>query len=192
MQSSNTRRPLALAIGVVVLLVLAGSALAAPGKGRGSGKGKGSGRATIVVKGGASFKRNAYIKDSVHFVAGTVTVRSGGTVTITNTTEDPHTLSIVKRSQLPSTIAQIENCGVCGELAKAHGVNPEGPPPSGPPPIPLVNVGPVGFDQAGDSVFIGPKGPGGRVTFNVTAPAGTTLNFMCIIHPWMQGRILVK
>jgi len=186
MQLSNARRALALAMLGAALVVLAGSALAASSKGNGSGKAK------IVIKGGASFKRNAYIKDSVHFVAGTVTVRSGGTVTLTNASKDPHTLSIVKQSQLPRTTSQIENCGVCGDLAKAHGVNPEGPPSSGPPPIPLVNVGPVGFDQSGDSVFIGPKGPGGQVILKVTAPSGTTLNFMCIIHPWMQGRILVK
>jgi plastocyanin len=186
MQLSNVRRALALAMLGPALVVLTGSALAASSKGNGSGKAK------IVIKGGASFKRNAYIKDSVHFVPGTVTVRSGGTVTLTNTGEDPHTLSIVKQSQLPHTISQVENCGICGELTKAHGVNPEGPPPSGPPPIPLVNVGPVGFDQPGDSVFIGPKGPGGQVIFKVTAASGTTLNFMCIIHPWMQGRILVK
>jgi hypothetical protein len=30
------------------------------------------------------------------------------------------------------------------------------------------------------------------VSIKVTAPAGSTLNFMCVIHPWMQGRILVK
>ena len=25
------------------------------------------------------------------------------------------------------------------------------------------------------------------LTIKVTAPAGTTLNFMCAVHPWMQG-----
>jgi len=185
MQLSNSRRALAVAALGVALLVLAASALGAAGKGKGPAKAK------IVIKGAETFKPNAYIKDSLHFVAGTVTVRSGGTVTLTNTSEDPHTLSIVKKSELPRTIKQIQECHVCGELTKAHGVNPEAPP-SGPPPIPLVNVGPAGFDEPGDSLFVGPKGPGGRVTFKVTASPGSTLNFMCIIHPWMQGRILVK
>lgn len=185
MQLSNSRRALALVVFLAALLALAGSAFAATGKGKGSAKAK------IGIKGGASFKANAYIKDSVHFVAGTVTVRSGGTVTLSNASVDPHTLSIVKSSQLPHRLSQIESCVVCGELTKAHGVNPEGPAPSGPPPIPLVNVGPVGFDEPGDSIFIGPKGSG-SVSFKVTASAGSTLSFMCIIHPWMQGRILVK
>src|SRR5207245_1229224 len=102
-----------------------------------------------------------------HFEAGTVVVRSGALVTLTNTTVDPHSLSIVKRSQLPRTIRQVENCTVCGAIAKSHGVNPEGPPQEGPPPIPRVNVGAAGFDQPGDSIVIGPKGHGGQVTFKV-------------------------
>jgi plastocyanin len=186
MQLSNSRRAFAAISLLAALLALAGSALAAGGKAKGPAKAK------IVIKGGPSFKTNGFIKDSVHFVAGTVPVKSGATVTLTNASDDPHTLSIVKQSQVPHSLAQIENCAVCGELAKAHGVNPEGPPSSGPPPIPLVNLGAVGFDTPGDSIFIGPKGPGGQVTFKVTAAPGTTLFFICAIHPWMQGRFLVK
>lgn len=186
MQSSNTRRALVTMVLGAVLLALAASALGARGGGRGPGKAK------VVIKGTETFKRNAYIKDSVHFVAGTLAIRSGGTVTLTNTTDEPHTFSIVKRSQLPRTVKQVQECGVCGEIARSHGVNPEGPPLPGPPPIPLVNVGPEGFDEPGDSIAINPKGHGGPVRFKITAPAGTTLNFMCAIHPWMQGRILVK
>jgi hypothetical protein len=133
-----------------VSLALAGSALGAGGKSK--GKGKGPAKAKLVIKGTETFKRNAYIKDSVHFVAGTLAIRSGGTVTLTNTTDEPHTFSIVKPSQLPRTVKQIRECGVCREIAKSHGVNPEGPPLSGPPPIPLVNVGPEGFDESGDSI----------------------------------------
>jgi plastocyanin len=188
MQSSNSRRALAVVVLGAVSLVLAGPALGAGGKSRG----KGPGKAKIVIKGSETFKRNAYIKDSVHFVAGTLSIRSGGTVTLTNMTDDPHTFSIVKPSQLPHTVKQIQECHVCGEIARSHGVNPEGPPTSGPPPIPLVNVGPAGFDESGDSIAINPKSHGGQVTFKITAPAGSTLNFMCAIHPWMQGRILVK
>jgi hypothetical protein len=191
MQLSNSRRALVLAVLSATLLALGGSALGAAGKGNGNGKGAGPAKAKIVIKGGESFKPNAYIKDSLHFVAGTVPVRSGATVTLTNTTTDEHTLSIVKSSQVPRTVGQLESCAVCGEIAKSHGVNPSAPP-SGPPPIPLVNVGAPGFNQPGDSIVIGPKGQGGQVTFKVTAPAGTVLSFICAIHPWMQGRFLVK
>ena len=74
---------------------------------------------------------------------------------------------------------------MCGEIFGAHGVNEQ----TGDIANPVVNVGAAGFDQPGDSMFIPPHG---RVSFDVTAPAGTTLHFMCAIHPWMQGRIKVR
>jgi hypothetical protein len=186
MRSWNSRRGLGAAVFSAVLLSAAGSALGAGGKG--------PAKAKILIKGGSSFKPNAYIKDSVHFDAGTVIIRSGGKITVKNTSSEPHTLSIVKGSQLPRSLQQIENCSVCAAIGKSHGVNSEGPPtgPPAPPSHPLVNVGPVGFGTPGDSVAIGPAGPGGQVSFKVTARPGTTLNFMCVIHPWMQGRFLVK
>ncbi len=180
MQSSTPRRVLA-AAALGLVLAMAGTALAAGG---------GPSKATLVIKGGESFKTNAYIKSSLHFATGTVRVRSGATVTLLNTTPDPHTLSIVSPSQLPRTIGQVENCKVCKGIAKAHGVNPR-EESSGPPPHPVVNVGAPGFNQPGDSLIIGPKGPHGKVTFKITAKPGTTLHFMCAIHPWMQGRFLV-
>ena len=42
---------------------------------------------------------------------------------------------------------------------------------------------------AGDSIYLPPKG---KVTFKVTAAKGTTLNFICAVHPWMIGTIKVK
>jgi plastocyanin len=184
MKSLNSRRTLLTVVFGAALLSVAGSALAAGGKG--------PAKAKVVIKGSESVVPNAYLKIGFHFGPGTVPIRSGGTVTLTNTTTDGHTLSIVKQSQLPRTIKQIQNCSVCGAIAKSHGINFEGPPTEGPPPIRLVNVGLVGFDAPGDSVVIGPKGRGGPVTFKVTARPGTVLSFMCAFHPWMQGRFLVK
>ena len=34
--------------------------------------------------------------------------------------------------------------------------------------------------------------PKGKISFNVTAKKGTTLYYLCAIHPWMQGKIKVK
>jgi plastocyanin len=184
MQSWNTRRVLVTALLGAALLVVAGSAAAAGGKG--------PAKAKIVVKGGESIKPNVSLTNTFHFVAGTVPIRSGGTVTLTNTTEEAHSLSIVQQSQVPRTIKQLQNCSVCGAILKSHGINPEGPPVMGPPPIRLVDVGAAGFDAPGDSILVGPKGRGGPVTFKVTARPGTTLSFICAFHPWMQGRFLVK
>jgi plastocyanin len=184
MHSRRPRRLLVVTVLGAVSLAAGGSALAAAGKAPSTAK--------IAIKGGESFKPNAYDKDSTHFAPGTVTVRSGGTITLTNQGPEAHTLSLVKPSDVPRTLAQLNNCTVCEQIAASHGVNPQGPPTSGPPPIPVVDVGAPGFDQPGDSTVIGPKGPAGKVTFKVTAKAGTTLHFLCAIHPWMQGRILVK
>ena len=128
MKSLNSRRTLLTAVFGAALLSVAGSALAAGGKG--------PAKAKVVIKGSESVVPNAYLKIGFHFDPGTVPIRSGGTVTLTNTTTDGHTLSIVKQSQLPRTIKQIENCSVCGAIAKSHGINLEGPPTEGPPPIP--------------------------------------------------------
>jgi plastocyanin len=173
-----------LAAAVVVLLVPSGSALAAGGKGPTGTR--------VLIGGSESIKPNAYYRNTFRFEPGTITIRSGGTVTLRNRTSDGHTLSIVKRSQLPRTLRQLENCSVCQAIATSHGINPEGPPTPGPPPIPLVNIGSAGFDTPGDSVIIAPKGRGAPVTFKVTARPGSVLYFMCAIHPWMQGSLRVK
>lgn len=184
MHSWNSRRLLVVAALGVGLLVAGGSALAASGKAPSHVK--------IAIKGGETFKPNVFDKDSSHYTPGTVTVRSGATVTLTNDGPEPHSLSLVAKSALPRTVGQLNNCGICRQIAITHGINPMGPPTSGPPPHPVVDVGAPGFNEPGDSIVIGPKGPFGKVAFKVTAKKGTTLYFMCIVHPWMQGRFLVK
>jgi plastocyanin len=58
----------------------------------------------------------------------------------------------------------------------------------------VVEAGAAGFDTggdkttAGDSVYLPPQG---KVTFKVTAKKGTTLNFICAVHPWMVATIKV-
>ena len=179
----NSRRvalPGALA---VVSLVVVGTALAAGGKA--------PTHATVAINGVESIKTNAYYQATFHFAPGSTTIKSGGTITLTNNGPDPHTLSLVKASQVPHTLKQMENCAACAAIGKSHGLS-EGGPQIGPPPILLVNVGAAGFDAPGDSIVIAPKGRGGPVKFHVTARPGTVLNFICIIHPWMSGRFLVK
>lgn len=177
---SRTGRWALLLAGVLALAVAGGTALAS-----------GGGGARIVINGRPSFKPNGYIKESFKFAPGTIKVRSGATVTLVNTTTDGHSLTIVKHSQVPRTIEQVENCSVCEKVLEAHGVNLQGPP-SGPPPHPQLDVGAAGFNQPGDSTLVAPKGsPHSRITFKVTAKPGTTLNFICAFHAWMQGRIVV-
>jgi plastocyanin len=57
-----------------------------------------------------------------------------------------------------------------------------------PPTTPVVNVGRPGLDASGDSIFLPPNS---SVSAQVTANAGV-LHYICIIHPWMQGKITVE
>jgi plastocyanin len=185
MRPSRPGRLLVLIALAAASLAVGASALAAAGKAPSSAK--------IAIKGGETFKPNAYDKDASRFVPGTVTVRSGATITLTNGGMENHTLSLVAPSAVPRTVRQLNNCTICLQISLAHGVNPMAGPPSGPPPHPVVDVGAPGFDAPGDSVVVGPKGsPLGKATFKVTAKAGTMLHFICIVHPWMQGSIVVK
>src|ERR1700687_3377730 len=83
-KSLNSRRTLLTAVFGAALLSVAGSALAAGGQGPAEAK--------VVVKGSESVVPNAYLKIGFHFDPGMVPIRSGGTVTLTNTTMDGHTL----------------------------------------------------------------------------------------------------
>jgi hypothetical protein len=185
----KTTKLLLTLLALVALAVMAVPALAAGGA-KPAKHAKPPKHAKLFIKGQESFKPNAYIKNTLRWVPGTVVIASGGTLTIVNRSksDEPHTFSIVKRSQLPRTLDQIENCAVCGDIAKAHGVDPT-QPPSGPPPILTVDLNNDGFNEPGDSQFIAPHQ---TVHLQITAKRGAKLYFMCAIHPWMQGVVKVR
>ena len=147
---------------------------------------------TIETRGELKVKINAYVQDGQRFLPGDLKLKSGTTVTLKNKSTDgaPHSLSLVKKSALPKTAADIMGCAACGPLMGAHQADPN----TGDVKVPVVDVGAPGFDTmgdattAGDSIFLPPKG---KVTFKVTAKKGSRLHFMCAIHPWMQGTITV-
>ena len=136
----------------------------------------------LAIVGRSEFRINKLAFDNQRFSRNTLAIRSGGVVTLVNRskTEDPHTISLVERAQLPKTF----DCEVCDEIFGAHGGGAGGGPAN-----PVVDVGAPGYDRPGDSTFVAPHA---TVRFEVTAPAGTTLHFICAIHPWMQGRIKVR
>jgi hypothetical protein len=138
---------------------------------------------------------NRYIQDGLRWNRDVYRIRSGGTLTVINGAagEGPHTLSIVRRRDLPRTAGQINNCRICQVFERAHGANPES---NAPPQFQYVENGvgqntPPNVDRPGDSGVTGPGRRGERIRLKVTARRGTTLNFMCAIHPWMQARLVV-
>jgi plastocyanin len=142
--------------------------------------------ATLTATTGSRYVINKYAQNTSHFAPGAVTIRSGGTLTVKSQAGSPHTFSIVKATELPKTTKQIEQCKICQTLARAHGANPNS---DAPPSKPVVDVGAAGIDRTGDSVFLQPSR---RTKLKITAKKGRTLYFMCAIHPWMQGKLLVR
>jgi len=147
---------------------------------------------------------NQFYGEGWRFAPGTVTVKSGSEITFEFGSPGPevHTLTIVPKAELPRTAAQVQACKVC-EIALAHLKNPAAAVKGATPIIkywylhggkPAAN-GDAGLSEVGDSVAIqstGPvTGPHASITIRVTAKPGTTLNFICAVHAWMQGKIKV-
>jgi plastocyanin len=144
-------------------------------------------KATQTAVGGVKFVPNRLIGDTMRFKTDSISIRKGGTLTLVDKTKAPHTLSLVKKSQVPRKAAAVDACferGPCGKLAVDHGaINPDTGEEQD-PTTPLVNAGKAGFNQPGDSVIMPPNG---RVKVKVTS-AGP-LYYICAIHPWMLGAI---
>jgi hypothetical protein len=135
-----------------------------------------------------ALKPNRFFKEGCRWGRDRYKIRSGGTVTLDNRSDEPHTFSLVRASQVPSTLKKAGKCfdttGVCTQLANAHGNSDNGPPPN-----PLLNQGAPGFDVPGDSIFFAPKS---KTKIQITAKRGAKLHFICILHPQMQAVLAVK
>lgn len=156
-------------------------------------------KATINAVGKQSMKPNRYVKDGLRWNHDVYHVRSGGTLRIVNlaASEGPHTFSVVRKKDLPRTIGQMNSClnpgHICFKYAQAHGADPS---TNGPPKFQYTDnfTGqntPVNVNSVGDSGVTGPGRKGEHITLKVTAKKGTTLYFMCVIHPWMQAKVVV-
>ncbi len=187
------------AVAAVTALMPAGAVGADPASGaRASACG-----VTVKAMAGEKVAINKYFQDDMRFAPGTVRVKSGCTLTFEYGTPgqmEPHTLTVVPAAKLPKTARQVENCSVCN-VALAHLKNPKSPQTAGTPANPLVHpilhAGKPSDDltldgQVGDSLAIEPVKGHKSITVTVTAPAGTVMHFLCAVHPWMQGKIIVS
>ncbi len=176
---------------IAAVLVTAAAVAAVPAFGA-AGPATRSAQPRINMLGGASFVPNRYIQDKLRFEKDVYSLKSGATIQLRSRTPgEPHTVSVVSRTDFPKTIAGFDKCfegGICGQLAQAHGF-PEG---DGPATTPLVNKGADGFDVRGDSIVIAPPRPGARDSVKLTAKKGKTLYLLCVIHPWMQAKIVTR
>jgi plastocyanin len=159
-----------------------------------------SGDATVKVFVHEKYVINKSATEELGFTPGTVTVTSGSMLTFAmgNQNTDPHTLTIVPQAKLPRTADDIDQCAtllfsLCRQYGAPHLKNPKAPlGPSNPIAHFVLNKGQPGLDSVGDSIAIVPTPATYTITVPVSAPAGTTLYFICTLHPWMQGKIIVK
>ena len=184
-----------LAAGAAGLALIAGGGAAAVGASGSAETAQAPETAVVKQKAGLEIKPNRWIKDKLRFNRDVYTVQSGGTLRVVNTQADegPHTVSIVKKRDLPTTAAEAFNCQVCNTLAEAHGADPNG---NKPPQFDFVENGegqkdPASFNRPGDSGITGEE-KGDSFEVPVTAPEGKTLHFLCIVHPWMQAKLKVE
>jgi plastocyanin len=171
------RRRLAVVIGLagVLGLTLAGSATAGPDR-------------TVFMTGDEKFVPNAMIMATLRFTPGPITVASGDSVTWSDRTGAPHTVTILDAADIPTNIGEVFGCqappsGPCVPALAGHFTEP---------PTFVLGGGPdgtAGLDGVGDSLLVPPNE---SVSATVTATAGTTLNYICVIHPWMIGSINVR
>jgi len=127
-------------------------------------------------------------------------VEEGQTLRIRNATSPdqigPHTFSIVTPRALPTTLRARKRCFTAGHICRTVAVNGHKfNPKTGMAGRNVAKAGLAGWDKAfsrnpesiGDSWFTEAKG----ATFSqvVSAKAGTTLTYLCAIHPEMKGKI---
>ena len=181
--------------------ILLGSAVLAVAAIAAAGAMAGNGRQSSVTTVKAVSKLpnvviNRYIQDNLRWDKDVYHVQSGGTIHVVNLAADegPHTFTIVKKKDAPRTGKQAVNCRICLALAKAHGADPNS---DAPPKYQYLEDGvgqntPPNVDKPGDSGVTGKGKRGESIDLPVTAPAGTKLYMMCLIHPWMQAEIDVN
>ena len=136
----------------------------------------------VRAVGEETFEANALIQSTFRFTPEFAYPHSGERVRWVDddATDDPHTITIVRRAQLPGDFVETFNCTACNEALDAHfaggRVNVR------------VNVDGAGLNAPGDSLLLL---PGESIGAQVSAPPATNLSFLCAIHPWMQGRLVV-
>jgi plastocyanin len=129
------------------------------------------------------------------------TVYEGDELEVLNETNPrqvgPHTFSLVEKGLVPKTKSAQKSCftpkHICLAIAEWHKLNPKTEKVGLNP----VKAGPAGWStmgnltKTGDSWFTGETKSGTHFSQTVTAKAGTTLYFICAVHPWMHGQVKV-
>ena len=161
-----------------------------------TGSGMADSATTVRTRGrGQIFKPNQLIAYVLRFTPEATTVTAGQRIRFVDDDQDnveAHTATIVNQADLPTSFAEGDACfaetAPCGQALAAH--DPDGD--QQPPFNLVVNKGKPGLDTAGDSLLFGGDLDNQSISARVTAAPGTTLSYLCALHPWMQGKIRVR
>ena len=171
-----------LATAVVVTATTVGAGMALAGEDA-TPRGPVGGGGAIQTRGAERIEPNELIYSTFRFSPEKAVVDSGQQLRWVHNDqgEDPHTATIVEHSDLPTDFAETFNCRVCNQALRAHF--------AGGALKRKVDVnGDGGLSKPGDSLLFF---PGQDISTQVTARPGTKLFYLCAIHPWMQGKIVV-
>jgi plastocyanin len=141
---------------------------------------------TVSTKGDNRMSPNSFVQSTLRFSPGRISLESGDTLTLEHDdkTQDPHTLTIANEDELPQDFDETFNCGspgtICGDAFDA--IDPSVPFFDAPGTA-------AGIDGRLDNLWVN---AGESASAIVSAPSGSELFFICIIHPWMQGEIRVR
>lgn len=139
----------------------------------------------VVTRGDEVFQPNTFVSSNLRFSPGPVAISSGETIRWVHDdkTLAPHTMTLIDANELPDSFDDLfAGCPTCDAAIAAHF--------SSVPPVTFVDVGNDGqFSSNGDSLLIF---PGGEISTQINSAAGTTLYYICALHPWMQGTINVN
>jgi hypothetical protein len=137
----------------------------------------------IRALGQEDFEPNALIFSTFRFDPERSFPHQGDTVRLVDADRSPaapHTLTIVRQGQLPTTFDEVLfGCEACNRALEAHFATD--------PPTRRVGLA-DGLNQPGDSMLIF---DGQSIGATLTAPPGSVRYFLCAFHPWMQGRLVV-
>ena len=133
-------------------------------------------------------------------LVGPKTIRQGATLRIVNDTKPavvgPHTFTLGKASEFPKTKKQEKKCAnlatpFCAAVAfDWHLFQPPNTVNQ-----PLSDVNEQGWDTPGDRDTVGDSWFTGLRGEKLSAPVSSaprTLHYICLVHPFLQGKIEVK
>ena len=171
-----------LATAVVVTASTVGAGMALAGEDA-APRGPVGGGGAIQTRGTERIEPNELIYSTFHFSPEKAVVDSGQQLRweFNDQGQDLHTATIVEQGNLPTDFRETFGCRVCNQALRSHfegGLTRK------------VDVdGDGGLSAPGDSLFFG---PGEDISRQVTAPSDSKLFYLCAIHPWMQGKIVVN